>query len=84
MIQENFIEFKEFNKIHFYSINLNTNVEMFIIKLYKMIFNLKYRLNYELEKLKFKELANKIEDYINRVYNTIADLDDTILIIKDL
>jgi hypothetical protein len=49
-----------------------------------MIFNLKYRLNYELEKLKFKELANKIEDYINRVYNTIADLDDTILIIKDL
>ena len=49
-----------------------------------MIFNLKYRLNYELEKLKFKDCANIIEAYVSRVYNTVSELDDTILIIKDL
>lgn len=84
MIQDNYIEFKEFNKIHFYSINIHLNIELFIIKIYKIILNLKLRLNYELDKLKFKESPNKIEEYITRVYNTISELDDTILIIKDL
>jgi hypothetical protein len=49
-----------------------------------MIFNLKHRLNYEVEKLKNKDYMKKIEEYVNRVYNTISELDDTILIIKDL
>ena len=49
-----------------------------------MIFNLKERLNFEIEKLKNKDPSNRIEEYVNKVYNTIAELDETILIIKDL
>lgn len=48
-----------------------------------MIFNIKYRLNYEIQKLKHK-MEKTIENYITKVYGVISELDETVLIIKDL
>jgi hypothetical protein len=48
-----------------------------------MIFNVKYRLNFEIEKLKHR-MEKTVESYITKVYSIISDLDETVLIIKDL
>ncbi len=47
-----------------------------------MIKNLKSSLNSTLEKLKNTESQTKIEQYITKVYGTISELDDTILVLK--
>jgi hypothetical protein len=86
MIQEGFVEIQQLNlkgsNIIFYNINSKSNIELMIAKIYKIIKNLKFFLKTAIEKIKNTESITKQEEYINKVYATISELDDTIIVLK--
>lgn len=86
MIQEGFVETQPINykgsNIIFYNINTKSNTELMIAKIYKIIKNLKFFLKNAIEKIKNTESQSKQEQFINKVYGTISELDDTIIVLK--
>ena len=89
MIQDNILQIQQINikgaMTNFYTINTKSNIKMLITKIFKTILNLKIFLNSELEKIRLNlqdgnEL--KAEDLISKVYSTINELDDTIIVLK--
>lgn len=86
MIQECLLETQTINtkgsNVLYYSVNKDANVEYLIVKVYKIIRNLKIFLNKEIERIKNFESQLRQEEYINKVYGAISDLDDTILILN--
>ncbi len=86
LIEMGFVETQVLNykgsNVIFYNTNTKNNIEMMIAKIYKIIKNLKYFLKSAIEKIKNTESITKQEAYINKVYSTISELDDTIILLK--
>jgi len=86
LIQDCFIETQTVNakgsNVIYYSVNTEANIEYLIVKVYKIIRNLKIFLNKHLEKIRNFESQIRKEEYINKVYASISELDDSILILN--
>jgi transcription initiation factor IIE alpha subunit len=82
LLETQSIQGSKSGNILFYYVNPKTNTEYMISKLYKIILNLKYFLKNEIEKIKNTESQMRQEEYINKVYGTISELDDSILVLK--
>ncbi len=86
MLQECLIETQTINSrgtnVIYYSVNTEANFEYLIVKVYKIIRNLKIFLNNHMHRIKNFESQIRQEEYINKVYGSISELDDSILILN--
>lgn len=89
MIQDNILQTQQINikgvNTNFFTINTKNNIKMLITKIYRIILNLKIYLNSELEKIRLaveEKDETKAEDFISKIYSTINELDDTIIVLK--
>lgn len=83
LLKESLIETQTINSkgsnILFYSVNNQLNLEHMILKIYKIILNMKIYLGMELDNVRTFESENKQEEFMNKIYCSISELDDIIL-----
>lgn len=86
MINESFVETQTVNSkgtnVIYYSVNLEANIEYLVAKVYKIIRNLKTFLNKHMDRINNFESQLRKEEYINKIYGSISELDDSILILN--
>lgn len=86
LINEGYVDTQMVNmkgqNVLFYCASFTHNVDLVAMKCYKMVRNLKYFLKAELEKIKNIESKLRQEEYITKVYGTISEIDETIVILK--
>ncbi len=87
MIQDNILQVQQFliKGVHtnFYMVNTKNNIKILTTRVYKIILNLKIFLNSELEKIRLDVEENtKGDEHISKVYNTISELDDTLIVLR--
>lgn len=86
MLQDCFIETQTINSkgsnIIYYCVNKEANIEYLVVKIYKMIRNLKIFINTEIERIKNFESSLRQELYVNKIHGSISELDDIILILN--
>lgn len=86
MINESFVETQTVNSkgsnVIYYSVNTDANIVYMVAKVYKIIRNLKIFLNMHMDRINNFESQLRKEEYINKVYGSISELDDSILILN--
>jgi hypothetical protein len=83
LLKDSLVETQTLNSkgsnILYYSVNHQLNLEHMVLKVYKIILNMKIYLSKEIDNVRIFESEMKQEEFINKIFCSISELDDIII-----